>query len=92
MAPRTRSPAVRAYATRITSYNVCYTKLLRFAGVFAVFSFFVTQISPAIEAIIRVRGLDYPVVDVGWPPLAAITWSSSLTPLVIPLIMSYNFV
>ncbi len=61
-----------------------------FAGVFAVFSFFVTQISPAIEAIIRVRGLDYPVVDVGWPPLAAITWSSSLTPLVIPLIMLLN--
>ncbi len=61
-----------------------------FAGVFAVFSFFVSQISPAIEAIIRVRDLDYPVVDVGWPPLAAITWSSSLTPLIIPLIMLLN--
>jgi len=61
-----------------------------FAGVFAVFSFFVAQISPAIEAIIRIRGLDYPVVDVGWPPLAAITWSSPLTPLLIPLIMLLN--
>lgn len=61
-----------------------------FSGVFVVFSFFVTQISPAIEAIIRVRGLNYPVADVGWPPLAAITWSSSLTPLLIPLIMLLN--
>jgi len=61
-----------------------------FSGVFVVFGFFVTQISPAIEAIIRVRGLNYPVADVGWPPLAAITWSSSLTPLLIPLIMLLN--
>ena len=63
-----------------------------FSGVFVVFGFFVTQISPAIEAIILVRGLDYPVADVGWPPLAAITWSSSLTPLLIPLIMLLNLV
>jgi PTS system galactitol-specific IIC component len=55
-----------------------------------VFSFFVAQISPAIEAIMRIRGFDYPVVDVGWPPLAAITWSSSLAPLLIPLIMLLN--
>jgi galactitol PTS system EIIC component len=61
-----------------------------FSGVFVVFGFFVTQISPAIEAIILVRGLNYPVADVGWPPLAAITWSSSLTPLLIPLIMLLN--
>ncbi len=51
-----------------------------FAGVFVIFTFFVTQITPAIRAIISLRGLDYPVADVGWPPLAAITWSSSLTP------------
>ncbi|HAE22947.1 MAG TPA: PTS galactitol transporter subunit IIC [Spirochaetaceae bacterium] len=61
-----------------------------FSGVFIVFSFFVTQISPAIEAIISLRGLNYPVADVGWPPLAAITWSSPLTPLLIPLIMLLN--
>ncbi len=61
-----------------------------FSGVFIVFGFFVSQISPAIEAIISVRGLNYPVADVGWPPLAAITWSSPLTPLLIPLIMLLN--
>ena len=63
-----------------------------FAGVFVVFSFFVTQISPAIQAIIALRGLNYPVVDIGWPPLAAITWSSALTPMIIPLIMAANLV
>ena len=61
-----------------------------FAGVFIVFTFFVTQISPAIKSIIELRGLNYPVVDVGWPPLAAITWSSALTPMVIPLVMLIN--
>lgn len=63
-----------------------------FAGIFVVFTFFVTQISPAINAIIEIRGLNYPVADVGWPPLAAITWSSSLTPLLIPIIMILNLV
>lgn len=63
-----------------------------FAGVFVVFTFFVTQISPAINAIIETRGLNYPVADVGWPPLAAITWSSSLTPFLIPIIMTLNLV
>ncbi len=61
-----------------------------FSGVFIVFGFFVSQISPAIEAVITVRGLYYPVADVGWPPLAAITWSSPLTPLIIPLVMVLN--
>jgi PTS system galactitol-specific IIC component len=61
-----------------------------FAGVFVVFSFFVTQISPAIEAIVKIRGLNFPVVDVGWPPLAVITWSSSLTPVIILLVMLLN--
>lgn len=63
-----------------------------FAGVFIVFSFFVTQISPAIREIIRIRGIDFPVVDVGWPPLAAITWSTTLAPLVIVFVMLINMV
>ena len=63
-----------------------------FAGVFIVFSFFVTQISPAIREIIRIRGIDFPVVDVGWPPLAAITWSTTLAPLVIVFVMLINMI
>ncbi len=63
-----------------------------FAGVFVVFGFFVAQIGPAIESVIKTRGLNYPVIDIGWPPLAAITWSSALTPPVILLILALNIV
>lgn len=63
-----------------------------FAGVFIVFSFFVDNIRPAVEMIMVNRGLDFPVLDVGWPPLAAITWSSSLAPMAIPLIILINVV
>jgi len=61
-----------------------------FAGVFIVFSFFVDNIRPAVERIITVRGLDFPVLDVGWPPLAAITWSSPLAPITIPFVILIN--
>jgi PTS system galactitol-specific IIC component len=63
-----------------------------FAGVFLTFNFFVSQIGPAVRSMIEVRGLDFPVVDVGWPPLAAITWSSSLAALSIPLVIALNIV
>jgi PTS system galactitol-specific IIC component len=63
-----------------------------FAGVFLTFGFFVSQIGPAIRSMIAVRGLDFPVMDVGWPPLAAITWSSSLAAVSIPLVMALNAV
>lgn len=61
-----------------------------FAGVFIVFTFFVSQLGPAIQSAIEVRNLDYPVVDVGWPPLAAITWSSFIAPVAIVAVMLLN--
>lgn len=63
-----------------------------FAGIFIIFSFFVDNIKPAVEAIILIRHLDFPVLDVGWPPLAAITWSSSLAPISIPLVIALNII
>lgn len=62
-----------------------------FAGIFISFDFFVAQIGPAVKAIVELRGLDYPVLDVGWPPLAAITWGSWIAPLSIPIIIFINF-
>lgn len=61
-----------------------------FAGVFIAFDFFVANIKPAVEQLILLRGLEYNVLDVGWPPLAAITWSSPLAALSIPLILFLN--
>ena len=63
-----------------------------FAGIFIVFAFFVENIKPAVEAIINIRGLNFPVLDVGWPPLAAITWGSSLAPISILLIIAINII
>ena len=63
-----------------------------FAGIFIIFGFFVGAIGPAVEAIVARGGLDYPVLDVGWPPLAAITWASSIAPLSIPLVIVLNLI
>lgn len=63
-----------------------------FAGVFIVFGFFVDNIRPAVEMILLERNLNFPVLDVGWPPLAAITWGSSIAPLSIPFIILINIV
>lgn len=61
-----------------------------FAGIFILFDFFVGSIGPAVRALIARRGLDYPVLDVGWPPLAAITWASRIAPLSIPMVLALN--
>ena len=63
-----------------------------FAGIFILFGFFVSTITPAVNAIVTRRGLDFPVLDVGWPPLAAITWASPIAPLSIPLVLLINMV
>ena len=61
-----------------------------FAGVFIAFNFFVANISPAVQQLTSVRGLNFPVLDVGWPPLAAITWASPLAAISIPLVLLAN--
>ncbi len=63
-----------------------------FAGIFIAFEFFVDNINPAVQALVQVRGLDLPVLDVGWPPLAAITWASPVAHISIPLIILINVI
>ena len=63
-----------------------------FAGVFIAFDFFVANISPAVRQLSLARGLSFPVLDVGWPPLAAITWASPLAAISIPLVLLANLV
>lgn len=48
---------------------------IAFIGIFMVFDFFVALIKPVTEALIARSGLSLDVLDVGWPPLAAITWT-----------------
>src|SRR3989339_496394 len=63
-----------------------------FAGIFIAFDFFVQNINPAIQSLIFVRGLDFPILDVGWPPLAAITWASPIAHITIPMIIVINLI
>lgn len=63
-----------------------------FIGVFMTFDYFVDIIRPVVEAIIDRIGLNMPVLDVGWPPLAAITWSFNLAPLLLVILMLTNAV
>lgn len=61
-----------------------------FAGIFLVYDTFLALLKPAIEAIVITRGLYYPVIDAGWPPLAAITWASWIAPVSIVLVIGLN--
>ena len=63
-----------------------------FAGIYIAFDFFVETINPAVQALIDTRGLDFPVLDVGWPPLAAITWASPIAHITIFLIILINVI
>ena len=61
-----------------------------FIGIFTFFNFFVETIGPAVQSLIGRTGLSYNILDVGWPPLAAITWSYKLAPILLILILLVN--
>lgn len=61
-----------------------------FIGIFITFDYFIKIIYPVVEALIRRSGLHVNVLDVGWPPLAAITWSFKLAPLLLITFMVIN--
>ncbi|HRU28855.1 MAG TPA: PTS transporter subunit IIC, partial [Treponema sp.] len=63
-----------------------------FAGVFLIFDAFLGSMHPAVSAMVQARHLNFPIVDAGWPPLAAITWSSWIAPLIIILVLLVNVV
>ncbi|WFA09912.1 PTS transporter subunit IIC [Tissierella sp. Yu-01] len=61
-----------------------------FIGIFMTFDYFVEVIKPVVSAIIERIGLDKAVLDVGWPPLAAITWSYNWAPLLLAIFIFIN--
>lgn len=63
-----------------------------FIGIFLIFGYFVEAIGPAVQALISRTGLHFTVLDVGWTPLAAITWGYPLAPLLIIVVMVVNFI
>ncbi|ENN4097214.1 PTS galactitol transporter subunit IIC [Salmonella enterica subsp. enterica serovar Typhimurium] len=61
-----------------------------FVGIYAIFDILTSNVGPAAQAMVERTGISLPVVDLGWPPLAAITWGSPIAPFVIPLTMLTN--
>ncbi len=63
-----------------------------FIGIFLVFDYFVKGIGPAAKMIVARTGLQFNVLDVGWPPLASIAWSFKLAPIMILVIIAVNII
>ncbi|MFW6362457.1 MAG: PTS galactitol transporter subunit IIC [Spirochaeta sp.] len=78
-----RVPAGRALQASLTI-------AVGFVGIFMVFDFFVAALAPAVTALSERTGMDMPVLDVGWPPLAAITWGYPLAAILIPVTLLVN--
>ena len=61
-----------------------------FVGMFMTFDYFVNIIQPVVSQLIIRSGLEMGVLDLGWPPLAAITWSFNLAPLLLVSLIVVN--
>ncbi|HRX15290.1 MAG TPA: PTS transporter subunit IIC, partial [Spirochaetota bacterium] len=75
-----------------TALKSALTLGIAFIGIFMTFDFFVKIINPVMQAIIERSGLNLPVLDTGWPPLAGITWSYSLAPLILFILIVINII
>lgn len=63
-----------------------------FVGIYAIFDLMTNNIAPATQALVRHSGINLPVMDLGWPPLSAITWATPIAPFVIVLTLVINIV
>lgn len=61
-----------------------------FIGIFMVFGLLQSSLGPAAKDLVRHTGIDLPVVDMGWTPLAAIAWASQIAPFVVPMTILIN--
>ncbi|HEY9062779.1 MAG TPA: PTS transporter subunit IIC [Pseudobacteroides sp.] len=75
-----------------TAITSAFTIGIGFIGIFIVFDYFVAIINPVIQNLIKRTGLNLNVLDAGWPPLAAITWSFAFAPVFIILVMAVNII
>lgn len=63
-----------------------------FIGIFTFMDFFVSSVSPALEALVKRTGLHYNVLDVGWPPLASMAWGFKFAPFLLIMLIALNAV
>lgn len=63
-----------------------------FVGIYAIYDIMTNNIGPAAKAMVQNTGINLPVVDLGWPPLSAITWGIPIAPFVILLTIVINVI
>lgn len=63
-----------------------------FVGIFLIFDLLIESVGPAAKAMVDRTGINLPVVDTGWPPLAAIAFASPVAPFVIPMVVLLNII
>lgn len=63
-----------------------------FVGIYAIFDVFTGSVGPAAQAMVDNAGVDLQIVDLGWPPLSAITWGGPIAPVVIFTTIVINIV
>lgn len=63
-----------------------------FVGIYAIFGILTSSLGPASQALVKHSGINLPVMDLGWPPLSAITWAAPIAPFVILLTIVINVI
>lgn len=63
-----------------------------FVGLGLIVGMLNTQLGPAAEAMSQRFGLNLSVVDMGWPGMSPITWSSEIAMVAIPLAVLINII
>lgn len=63
-----------------------------FVGIFLILDLLTESLGPAIQGMIDNAGINLPVMDTGWPPLAAIAFASPIAPIIIIMVVIINII
>lgn len=74
------------------AFKHCITLGMGFIGIFMTFDYFVLKLTPVLNSIIERTGMEKNVLDVGWPPLAAMAWKFKVAPLLIFIFLIINII
>lgn len=61
-----------------------------FAGVNIVINWFVSQVGPSVQLMVKHWGIQTSIMDVGWPARAAATWAFPLAAIVVFVVLALN--
>ncbi|GEN85822.1 PTS transporter subunit IIC [Oceanobacillus sp. FSL W8-0428] len=74
------------------SFRAGITIGIGFVGINLVIGLLTTSLSPATEAMVERFNLNLSILDVGWPVGAAISFGTTLAPVMIPIIIVFNLI